>query len=85
MTDEQIERLAELVFQKLLAKQNEWDEKFNRDMGAELELPDSVHIATQLAVSEMLLKQYVEAEDYHMAGELQKTIELLNNKLKQNE
>lgn len=85
MTDEQIERLAELVFQKLLAKQNEWDEKFNRDMGAELELPDYAHIATQLAVSEMLLKQYVEAEEYYMAGEIQKTIELLNNKLKQNE
>lgn len=85
MTDEQIERLAELVFQKLLAKQNEWDEKFNRDMGIELELPDSVHIATQLAISEMLLKQYVEAEEYYMAGEIQKTIELLNNKLKQNE
>jgi hypothetical protein len=85
MTDEQIERLAELVFQKLLAKQNEWDEKFNRDIYTEIEIPDSVHIATQLAVSEMLLKQYVEAEEYYMAGEIQKTIELLNNKLKQNE
>ena len=85
MTDEQIERLAELVFQKLLAKQNEWDEKFNRDIYTEIEIPDSVHIAAQLAISEMLLKQYVEAEEYYMAGEIQKTIELLNNKLKQNE
>lgn len=81
MTDEQIEKLAELVFQKLLDKQKEWDQQFNKDIYAELDLPDSVHIATQLAISEMLLKQYVEDEDYYLAGEIQKTIKILTDKL----
>ena len=81
MTDEQIEKLAELVFQKLLAKQKEWDEQYNTDIYTEIEIPDSVAIATQLAAAEMLLKQYVEEENYRLASEMQKTIELLNNKL----
>lgn len=81
MTDEQIEKLAELVFQKLLAKQKEWDEQYNTDIYTKIEIPDSVAIATQLAVAEMLLKQYVEEENYRLASEMQKTIELLNNKL----
>ena len=81
MTDEQIEKLAELVFQKLLAKQKEWDEQYNTDIYTEIEIPDSVAIATQLAVAKMLLKQYVEEENYRLASEMQKTIELLNNKL----
>ena len=29
MTEDQLERLAELVFQKLLAKQEEWDQQYN--------------------------------------------------------
>lgn len=82
MTDDQVEKIAELVFQKLLAKQKEWDQQFNQDVYTELDLPDSVHIATQLAISEMLLKQYVEEEDYYLAGEIQKTIKLLNDKLR---
>jgi hypothetical protein len=83
MTDEQVEKIAELVFQKLLKKQEEWDKQFNKDIYTELEISDSVNIATQLAVAEMLLKQYIESEDYILAGEIQKTINALNNKLKE--
>ena len=42
-----------------------------------------MNIATQLAVAEMLLKQYIEIEDYVLAGEIQKTIILLNDRLKE--
>lgn len=83
MTDDQVERIAELVFQKLIKKQEEWDQQFNKDIYTELEISDSVNIATQLAVAEMLLKQYIESEDYILAGEIQKTIMLLNDKLKE--
>jgi hypothetical protein len=83
LTDEQVEKIAELVFQKLLKKQEEWDKQFNKDIYTELEISDSVNIATQLAVAEMLLKQYIESEDYILAGEIQKTINALNNKLKE--
>jgi hypothetical protein len=83
MTDEQVEKIAELVFQKLLRKQEEWDKQFNKDIYTELEISDSVNIATQLAVAEMLLKQYIESEDYILAGEIQKTINALNDKLKE--
>jgi hypothetical protein len=83
MTEDQVERIAELVFQKLVKKQEEWDQQYNKDIYTELEISDSVNIATQLAVAEMLLKQYIESEDYVLAGEIQKTITLLNNKLKE--
>jgi len=83
MTEDQVERIAELVFQKLIKKQEEWDQQFNKDIYTELEISDSVNIATQLAVAEMLLKQYIEIEDYVLAGEIQKTIMLLNDKLKE--
>lgn len=83
MTEDQVERIAELVFQKLIKKQEEWDQQFNKDIYTELEINDSVNIATQLAVAEMLLKQYIESEDYILAGEIQKTIMLLNDKLKE--
>ena len=83
MTEDQVERIAELVFQKLIKKQEEWDQQFNKNIYTELEISDSVNIATQLAVAEMLLKQYIEIEDYVLAGEIQKTIILLNDKLKE--
>ena len=83
MTEDQVEKIAELVFQKLIKKQEEWDQQFNKDIYTELEISDSVNIATQLAVAEMLLKQYVEIEDYVLAGEIQKTIILLNDRLKE--
>lgn len=83
MTEDQVERIAELVFQKLIKKQEEWDQQYNKDIYTELEISDSVNIATQLAVAEMLLKQYIESEDYILAGEIQKTIMLLNDKLKE--
>ena len=83
MTEDQVERIAELVFQKLIKKQEEWDQQFNKDIYTELEINDSVNIATQLAVAEMLLKQYIEIEDYVLAGEIQKTIILLNDRLKE--
>ena len=83
MTEDQVERIAELVFQKLIEKQEEWDQQFNKDIYTELEISDSVNIATQLAVAEMLLKQYIEIEDYVLAGEIQKTIILLNDRLKE--
>ena len=83
MTDDQVEKIAELVFQKLLKKQEEWDQQYDKDIYTELEIDSSVHIATQLAVAEMLLKEYIEAEDYLLASEIQKTIKILNDKLKQ--
>ena len=83
MTEDQVERIAELVFQKLIKKQEEWDQQYNKDIYTELEINDSVNIAVQLSVAEMLLKQYVESEDYILAGEIQKTIVILNDKLKQ--
>jgi hypothetical protein len=83
MTEDQVERIAELVFQKLMKKQEEWDQQYNKDIYTELEINDSVNIAVQLSVAEMLLKQYVESEDYILAGEIQKTIVILNDKLKQ--
>ena len=82
MTDDQVERIAELVFQKILKKQEEWEKEFNRNVPVETDADDPTYIVTQLAVAEMLLKQYIETEDYILAGEIKKTINILEDKLK---
>ena len=40
MTEDQVEKIAELVFQKLIKKQEEWDQQFNKDIYTELEISD---------------------------------------------
>lgn len=77
MTEEQIERLAELVFQKILAKQEEWENQFYIKA-------DRDHLIAEIVRLNIFKIEAVESEDYEKASEIQKEInklrELLNNK-----
>ena len=76
MTEEQIERLAELVFQKLLAKQEEWDQQYNSKI-------DRNHLIAEIVRLNVVKMDLVNDEQYEEAGKIQKEInkirELLNN------
>jgi hypothetical protein len=77
MTEEEIEQLAEAVFQKILAKQEEWENQFYIKADRDQLIADIVRLNVFKA-------EAVENEDYEKASEIQKEInklrELLNNK-----
>jgi len=77
MTEEQIEQLAELIFQKILAKQDEWEKQFYSKADRDFLIAEIVRL-------NVLKIDAVESEDYERASEIQKEInklrESLNNK-----
>jgi UDP-2,3-diacylglucosamine pyrophosphatase LpxH len=76
MTDDQIEQLAELVFQKLLAKQDEWEQQFYVKA-------DRDHLISEIVRLNVFKMEAVNNEEYEKASEIQKEInklrEILNN------
>ena len=77
MTEEQIEKLAEAVFQKILAKQEEWENQFYVKADRDFLIAEIVRL-------NIFKIEAVESEDYEKASEIQKEInklrELLNDK-----
>ena len=77
MTEDEIERLAEAVFQKILSKQEEWEQQFYVNSDRDQLIADIVRLNVFKA-------EAVQSENYEKASELQKEInklrELLNNK-----
>lgn len=87
MTDEQIERIAELVFQKLVKKQEEWDKQFAEEIRdqvimdiiiKEKELPD---IDTRINNLQAHLERLLEKELYTEAAAVKKRIDELKKEL----
>jgi protein-arginine kinase activator protein McsA len=76
MTEEQIEQIAEAVFQKILAKQDEWEKQFYSKA-------DRDELIAEIVKLNIFKIEAVESEDYEKASEIQKQInklrELLNN------
>lgn len=83
MTDEEIERIAELIFQKLLNKQEELEKQFDEQIYAGNGLNTAVNIAVQIALADETLKALIEEENYEEAAKVKKDIMLLQEKLKQ--
>jgi len=77
MTENQIEQLAEAVFRKILAKQEEWENQFYVKADRDFLIAEIVRL-------NVLKMDAVESEDYERASEIQKEInklrESLNNK-----
>jgi hypothetical protein len=77
MTEDQIEQLAEAVFRKILAKQEEWENQFYVKADRDFLIAEIVRL-------NVLKMDAVESEDYERASEIQKEInklrESLNNK-----
>lgn len=87
MTDEQIERIAELVFQKLVKKQEEWDKQFVEEIRdqvvmdiviKEKQLPD---IDTRINNLQAHLERLLEKELYTEAAAVKERIDELKKEL----
>ena len=87
MTEEQIERIAELVFQKLVKKQEEWDKQFAEEIRdqvvmdiviKEKQLPD---IQTRIDNLQAHLERLLEKELYTEAAAVKERIDELKKEL----
>jgi hypothetical protein len=87
MTEEQIERIAELVFQKLVKKQEEWDKQFMEEIKdqvvmdiviKEKQLPD---IDTRINNLQAHLERLLEKELYTEAAAVKERIDELKKEL----
>ena len=83
MTEEEIERIAELIFQKLLSRQEELENQFDEQIYAGNGLNTAVNIAVQISLAGETLKALIEEENYEEAAKVKKDIVLLQEKLKQ--
>ena len=87
MTEEQIERIAELVFQKLVKKQEEWDKQFMEEIKdqvvmdiviKEKQLPD---IDSRINNLQAHLERLLEKELYTEAAAVKERIDELKKEL----
>lgn len=89
MTEEQIERIAELVFQKLVKKQEEWDREFMDSVKDSVVFniktsepdPKRIKILNDIAELEASLIKLVSDEQYIAAATVRDQIELLKKQL----
>lgn len=93
MTDEQLEKLADLiadkVFSKLVAKQAEWDQKFTTDLndlavdglGNARLVSEEELILAEIARLMTLLSSYEDKEEYSKAAIVHNKLKILENKL----
>ena len=76
MTDEQLNRLADLIVDKILVKQAQYDAEFIKQMHEEYDIKlefTTVHnemLETEIAKLEKRLQKLLEREQYEKAAEL---------------
>ena len=93
MTEEQMEKLAEIIFQKLLTRQAEFDKQFIEQVkqsGGSLEvdytdqvfgLDEKQILQQEIADLSKLLSQHEENEDYNEAAKIHNKLNKLIDKL----
>jgi hypothetical protein len=85
MTDEQIERIAELVFQKLVKKQEEWDKEFMMEIKdqviMDISIKGTTDIQTRIDNLQAHLDRLIEKEMYNEAQEVKNRIDELKKEL----
>jgi protein-arginine kinase activator protein McsA len=98
MTEEQMEKLAEIIFQKLLTKQAEFDKQFieqinqtSNDIHLEIKSPYTEYTFGKSEKEELedersrlnnLLSRYEETEEYEKAAIIKNKLTKIINKLK---
>ena len=90
MTEQEMEKLANLVVKKLMAKQQEYDEQFHVDlqetmsdnMGHARHVTEEELLLAEIARLMTLLSSYEEDEHYEAAAIILNKIKHLENKLK---
>ena len=89
MTEQQMEKLANLVVEKLIAKQQEYDEQFHIDLqetmtkdgGFIRQVPEEELILAEIARLMTLLSSYEDKEQYEKAAIIKNKLDKLKNKL----
>ena len=89
MTDKEIEKLAELITDKLIAKQKEYDEQFHIDLqetmmkdgGFVRQVPEEELLLAEIARLMTLLSSYEDKEQYEKASIIHNKIKILETKL----
>tara|TARA_R100000734_G_scaffold18416_1_gene15343 strand:+ start:1005 stop:1283 length:279 start_codon:yes stop_codon:yes gene_type:complete len=89
MTDKQINKLADLIADKLIAKQKEYDEQFHVDlqqvmsdnMGSARQITQEELILAEMARLMTLLSSYEEREEYEKASVIKNKLDKLQKLL----
>ena len=89
MTDKEIDKLAELIADKLIAKQQEYDEQFHIDLQETMEkeggfirqVSEEELMLAEIARLMTLLSSYEDRELYEKAAIINRKINHLKNKL----
>jgi len=89
MTDKEIDKLADLIADKLIAKQREYDEQFHIDLQETMEkeggfirqVSEEELILAEIARLMTLLSSYEEREQYEKAAIIKNKIDKLKHKL----
>ena len=76
MTDKQVEQIAELVFQKMLKKQEEWDKSSGYTAITARE-----SILAEIVALSLVKSDYLETENYEKAAEIQEKINNLRDSM----
>lgn len=77
MSDEDIEKIASSVFQKLLAKQEEWDKHYYY-------ASDRQALIDKITALKIVRDQYVADEKYELAAEIAEKINIITDELAKN-
>ena len=91
MTEKEIEKLAELITDKLIAKQKEYDEQFHIDLqetmmkdgGFVRQVPEEELLLAEIGRLMTLLSSYEDKEQYEKAAIIKNKIDKLKTKLKE--
>jgi len=89
MTKEELDYIAEQIFNRILEKQTEYDKEFKDDLeNMFIENVNEItketkteHLLGELARLHTMLASYVENEQYEKANIIKRKIELIQNKL----
>jgi hypothetical protein len=82
MTEEQIERLAELIVQKMIVKQEEWERQNGYIYISDgEEITDNDVIIAEIDVLNISKAKCIEEENYEKASEIQKKINKLRDSI----
>ena len=77
MSDEDIEKIASSVFQKLLAKQEEWDKHYYY-------ASDRQALIDKITALNIIKDQYIADEKYELAMEINGKIKIITDELAKN-
>ncbi len=77
MSDEDIEKIASSVFQKLLAKQEEWDKHYYY-------ASDCQALIDKITALNIIKDQYIADEKYELAMEITGKIKIITDELAKN-